>query len=326
MMMLNRIIAEIKSAQKIAIFPHVSADGDAIGSCLALGLALDKLNKEAVVYTEEEIPLLLSFLPGMEMTKVFAHEIMEKAKAGYDLVIALDTGDIERLGNRREIFIGNSNTVNVDHHPTNTMFASLNYVQTGAAATGEIIYQMVKLMGLDLDAEISTCLYVALTTDTGGFRYSNTTGITHQIAADLINNGVKVADISQQIFENTSLERLKLMGLVINSLELYEESKISYIGITEEMLNSAGAGDEDCDGMVNLGRSIRGVEVSVVLREKLQGEIRVNLRSKTYVDVAAIATRFGGGGHKRAAGCTIKGDMKQAKEMVLTEIRKAIKN
>lgn len=318
-MMLNQIISEIKRADRIAILPHVSADGDALGSSSALAMALRKLNKEAVIFLEENVPSYLGFIPNINTARIFSLEENENYRK-FSLVISLDSGDLERLGKRQRIFQSANTTINIDHHATNTQFANLNYVQSGASSVGEIIYQLIKLIGLDLNADISTCLYVALSTDTGGFRYSNTTSITHQIAAELINHGVKVAEISQQLFENTSLERIRVMGLVINSLELHKNSKVSLTEITDAMLMSVGARDEDCEGFVNLGRSIRGVEVAIMLREKVKGEIRVNLRSKSYADVSIVASKLGGGGHKMAAGCTIKGTMEEAKKLILSEI------
>lgn len=316
-MILDQIVTKIKNAGRIAILPHLSADGDALGSSSALSLALRRMDKEAFIFLEENVPCTISFLPDIDKAIVYSPDGNDLS---FDLVIALDSGDMERLGRRQRIFNSTSNTVNIDHHPTNTQFAALNYVQADASSVGEIIYQLIKLMGHELNTDIATCLYVAISTDTGGFRYSNTTSGTHQIASDLIRYGVNVAEISQQLYENTSCERLRLMGMAINSLELYYGSRVSMTVITEEMLNSAGANDEDCEGFVNLGRSIRGVEVAIMLREKIKGEIRVNLRSKSYADVSVIAGKLGGGGHKKAAGCTIKGTLEEAKKLILSEV------
>lgn len=319
MMILDKIISQIKQSSNIAILPHVSADGDSIGSSTALALAIEKMGGKAVVYLEEEVPYTLSFVPGKHFTKVY-----DGTSDDHDLAIALDTGDLDRLGKRVEIFKKCAQTVNIDHHPTNTMFAGENYVHTGAAAVSEIIYQMIKIAGLDLDKDIATSLYVALVTDTGGFRYSNTTCITHQIAGDLINNGADVAFVSQQVFENSSLGKIRLTGKAIESLEVLEGGKLSVVAVTDEMLRECGAKEEDCEGIVNIGRSVRGVEVSVMLRYKDEGLVKVNLRSKEYLDVSAIAAKFTGGGHKRAAGCTVKGTLDQVKDDIIREIRTAL--
>ena len=318
-MVTDNIISILKEAESIAILPHISLDGDGLGSSLAFACALGKLNKHGTVYLEEAIPHIYSFLPGSQQVRFYEGEPPK-----VDVAVALDSGDIERLGKRAAIFNNAGITVNIDHHQTNSMFAAHNYVQTGASAVGEIIYQFIKMMGLELDEKIATCLYVAIVADTGGFRFSNTTATTHQIAADLISNGVNVSEISRKVFDSVSREKVKLMGAAINSLELFEEGKVAFIAVTKEMIGSVGASDEDCDGIVNIGRSINGVEAAVMLKERDNGEIKVNLRSNSYVDVAAIAGMFSGGGHKRAAGCTIKREISEAKKMILNEIVKVL--
>lgn len=315
----KRIIQAINDAESIAILPHVSADGDALGSSLALLLALRKMGKESDIYIEEEIPSLYSFLPEKEYFKVYGGNPKK-----YDLVFALDTGDLLRLGKRVEIFDNAEFTINIDHHPTNTEFASINLVKSSAAAVGEMIYELINIMGVSLDVNIATCLYVAITTDTGGFKYSNTTSSTHQITADLINNGVDVSKISQQVFEIVPLKKVRLMGMAINSIEISEAGRVAFITITNEMIKAAGASDEDCDGLVNIARNISGVEVAVLIRQRTDDEFKINFRSQNYVDVSAIANKYSGGGHKKAAGCTVRGSMEEVKEMINKEIREAL--
>lgn len=318
-MILNEIISVLKTSKEITVLPHVSVDGDGLGSSLALGIALKKLGKEAAIFLEEDIPYIYGFLPGKDLVEIYTGQTVES-----DVVMALDTGDLGRLGRRVEIFNRSRMTINIDHHNTNSGFAAYNFVQTSSSSVGEIIYQLIKMMGLDIDVDISTCLYVAIATDTGGFRYSNTTSVTHQIAADLINNGVNVAEISQKVFESTSLEKVKLMGNAINSLKILEDGKVALITLTKEMMKEAGAKEEDSDGMVNIGRNIRGVEVAVMLRQLDNGEIRVNLRSNSYVDVSAIASMYSGGGHKRAAGCTVRGELEEVKVKMLGSVKEAL--
>lgn len=318
-MITNKINSILKDAGSIAILPHVFADGDALGSSIALGLALKKLNKDIVIYLEEDIPYLYNFLPGKSLTEIYSGKIKK-----FDVVVALDTGDLDRLGKRLDVFNSIPVTVNIDHHQTNTEFAFYNHVNTGSAAVGEIIYQMIKTLGLDIDTDISTCLYVALTTDTGGFRFSNTTSVTHQIAGDLINNGISVAEISQQVFDSTSVEKVKLMGMAVNTLELFENNKVAIITLSDDIIKASGAKDEDCDGIVNIGRNIRGVEVAAVLRQRSNGEIKVNLRSNRYVDVASIANMYKGGGHKKAAGFTVEGNINDIKQKLLQDIKEVL--
>ncbi len=321
-MTLDRIISGIKEAQNIAILPHVSADGDAIGSGIALALALGKEAKGAVVILEEDIPTIYGFLPGIEKTEVYPGREREFDEE-FDMAIALDAGDLERLGKRVGIFDKAAVKVNIDHHSTNTHFGQLNHVDVTSSAVGEIIFDIIKKLGLGLDAAISTCLYVAIATDTGGFRYSNTTPRTHRIASELIENGVNVAEVSQKVFETTSLAKVKLMGEAISSLQLFDGGKTACITLTDHMMARAGASEEDCDGIVNIARNIMGVEAAVMFRPEGK-RIKVNLRSNSYVDVSAIAARFNGGGHKRAAGCVIEGDMDIVKEQILDSISKAL--
>lgn len=318
-MIMDNIVSVLKDSGSICILPHVCADGDAIGSSLALGLALQKLNKPVTVITEENIPSIFDFLSGKQLIEVFG-----SAANNFDTVLAIDTGDIYRLGSRLVIFENARVTINMDHHTTNTMFADYNHVKTGAAAVGEVIYELIGQLGIEIDSDISTCLYVALATDTGGFRFSNTTPATHQIAADLIKRGANVSEISQKIFDATTMQKVKLTGLAINSLQIIEEGRIAYISLTDEMIKQVGAREEDCDGIVNIGRNIDGVEVSVLFRQRENREIKVNFRSKSYVDVSGIANSYSGGGHKRAAGCTIVGDLDQTQKDVLDRIKKVL--
>ena len=316
---LDRIAEAVKLSEKIAILPHIAADGDALGSSFALALVLTGMGKKADVLLEENVPLLYAFLPGIGLSSVY-----NKDDVHYDLAMALDCGDLERLGSRRKVFGTVEKTVNIDHHKTNTGFAELNHVDTSAAATGEIIFDFVRLLGQIPGKDAATSLYAAISTDTGGFRYSNTTPHTHEIAAELIKLGVDVADISQRVFDINSYGKVKLMGAAIRSLELFEDGKLAMMTITNEMARDTGAKEEDSDGVINVARNIRGVEAAVMLRQLDSGEIKVNLRSNNYVDVAVIAARYSGGGHKRAAGFTAEGDLDQIRDAVIHDLKEAL--
>ncbi|NSW90729.1 MAG: bifunctional oligoribonuclease/PAP phosphatase NrnA [Firmicutes bacterium] len=317
---MDEIIDVLRKSKSIVVLPHIQADGDALGSGLALALALSRINSNVMVYLEEDMPQMYSFLPGQEMVAVFPDSIEVP-----DTVVAIDTGDIERLGNRASLFKSVKFTINIDHHPTNTHFADFNYVCSNSSAAGEIIYQLINMMGLVLDADISTCLYVAIITDTGGFRFANTTYITHLVASDLLNNGINVTEISAKVFDSISIEKVKLIGAAISSLELLEDGRIAFITVTEKMMQETGARDEECEGIVNLGRNIHGVEIAVLFREKKE-EVKVSLRSNSDIDVSIIAGSFAGGGHKKAAGCTIKGNLHDVKEKILVSIVDALKS
>lgn len=315
MMMMNRIIEEIKKAKKIAILPHVSADGDSIGSSLALYLSLKKIGINSDVITEEPISHNYSFLEGSKEAIVYTNN-----NTKYDTAIAIDCGDKERLAQRNEIFENATITINIDHHPTNKEFAIYNNIDVSVSSVGEIIYQIIKLMGTDIDKCIAEALYVAIATDTGGFRYSNTTSVTHQIIGDLINSGVNVADISQRIFDTVSLEKAKLTAAAISSIEILEKGKIAYITISKDVFKKTGANEEDFDGLADIGRNIEGVEVAVSFRQLNDKETKINFRSKTYVDVATIACLYKGGGHHRAAGATVNASIDELKKLVLKDL------
>ncbi len=317
--MLLEIANLIKSSDKIAILPHLAADGDALGSALALALAVVSLQKEALIVLEEDPPSTFDFLPWEGLFDVYGNKACD-----FSTVVAVDCGDVERLGLRKQIFERAAVTVNIDHHNTNTSFAAYNYVDTKSSATAEIIYRLLPMLGAEVDSKIALCLYVAISTDTGGFRYSNTTSATHMIAAKLIEAGIDIADITKRVFDTTSFEKVKLTGEAIRSIELYEGGKVAVITLTNRQFIEAGAKDEDSDGIINIARNITNVEVAAMLRELDNGEIKVNLRSNMYFDVSKIAIINSGGGHKRAAGYTVKSTLENAKNKLLSDIRKAL--
>jgi len=323
-MVFNSLITELNKSDRIAILPHISADGDSLGSSFALGMALRKMNKQVVVFLEEPIPYIFDFLPGKELSRVYLEERQDKDNVAFDLVVALDTGSLDRLGKRVSVFNNARVTLNIDHHSTNSEFAHINYVRAEVSSVGEIIYRLLNTMNVDIDRDIAACLYVSISTDTGGFRYSNTKPETHRIAAELIEKDINVSEISQRVFETNSLEKVKLMAHTIDSLQLFYGGKVAVIAITDEIIKSVGAKDEDSEGLVNIARSIQGVEVAVMLKENSDHTIKVNLRSNNYIDVAAVANHFSGGGHKRAAGCIIKASLEEAKTMLLDKIKNVL--
>ncbi len=319
--MLKKIAEAINKAGTIAILPHIAADGDAVGSSLALAIALSRCGKNASVLLEEKIPQLYDFLPGIELSLPYTGE-----EGVYELAIALDCGDIYRLGSRRGVFEKAQVTVNIDHHPTNTGFAVYDYVDTKAAATGEILYRLMEHMGIRPDMDVSSCLYTAIVTDTGGFRYSNTTPETFSICSKLLEAGVDLSAISHRVFEVTSLSKVRLTGEAISTLEVHENGKVAVMMLTAEAMKRSGASDEDSDGIINIARNINGVEAAAILKELDNGDIKVSLRSNDYLDVSQIARKHSGGGHVKAAGFTVKdgSGMKKAATELLHEIKELL--
>lgn len=314
--MLKKIADAVKRAEKIAILPHIAADGDAVGSSLALAIELSSKGKDVSVILEEGIAQIYGFLPGIELACIYP-----AGKRDFDLVMALDCGDIERLGGRKEIFENAAVTVNIDHHQTNRGFADYDLVDPSSAATGEIIYRLLEQLGSIAGKDAAICLYTAITTDTGSFRYSSTTSMTHVICAELLKKGIDIADISKRVFDTVSYGKVRLTGEAINSLELFFDGKVAVMALTEEAIKRSGAAEEDSDGIINMARNIRGVEAAAMLRQMSNGDIKVNLRSNYSLDVSLLAAKYSGGGHKRAAGFTINGgDLQSVKKILLEDL------
>jgi bifunctional oligoribonuclease and PAP phosphatase NrnA len=308
-----KIISKIKESNKIAIMSHIMPDGDNVGSSLALYNTLKKLGKDVHFILDDDIPKVYKFLKNsdkVERPSQYEH---------FDAVIALDCGDAGRLGKSR-LYLENNFVINIDHHISNDEFGNLNMVDPNAAATAEIVYQIIKILGVAMDKEISEFLYIAIVTDTGQFQYSNTTFKTHQIAGELINNGVNVSLMFERVYQNSSKEKVMLMKTALDTLEFYHNDSISCITLTLKQMEDINAMDMDSDGIINLARDIECVEAAIFLKELEQGKIKVGLRSKKVIDMAAIALQFGGGGHVRAAGCTLHGTMEEIKEKILEAI------
>lgn len=312
-MIYPEITSKIKASDRIAITSHIMPDGDNVGSCLALYNALKKAGKSVRYVLDDEVPKIYRFLKGSENAE------RPGAYESFDLVIALDCGDVKRLG-KSAVYLDNNFVVNMDHHISNSEYGAINLIDVKASATGEIIYELIKQLGIELDKEISECLYTAIVTDTGQFQYSNTTTETHRIAGELIDNGVNVSRLFELIYQNNSKEKVVLMKTVLSSLEFFHNDSISCISLSLAQMKEANAKEEDSDGMINLARDIECVEVAVFLKELEPGRIKVGLRSKKLIDVAEVSGQFGGGGHVRAAGCTINGTISEARDMIIAAL------
>lgn len=318
-MIYEQIIDVINKSSKIVVTSHMQPDGDNIGSSLALCLALQKLGKKAVFVIDDNVPELFRFLKGARNVE----KPSSYAELDFDLVIALDCGDLERLGKVAQL-VGKTKLVNMDHHISNTKFGEINLVEENASATAEIVYKLIKTMGIFIDKDIADCIYTGIVTDTGMFQYSNTSEETHSIAAELIIAGMNPSDIFNKVYQNSPKEKVLLLGEALRSLEFFNNDMVSCISISKAQVDNIADEDIDTEGIVNLGRDIVGVEVAIFLKQKEQNIIKVSLRSKSYINVAIIAKDFGGGGHIRAAGCTIIGNMESAKQQILQAIQKQI--
>jgi phosphoesterase RecJ-like protein len=314
---LKELIELIKKANFVAILTHSSLDGDALGSSLGLALALVYIGKKAVVFLDEPIPRTLEFLPGQNL-------ISSDFDKTADLAISLDNSDLKRLGNRADIYISAKKKINIDHHTTNNMEADSLWIDQNASATGEMVYKLIKAMDIPISKDIATCLYTAIITDTGGFRYSNTTPDSHVISAELIKCGIPFAHIAKKVFDIVSHSKMSLLKKTIQNLTLYCEGKVAVSWLLYNDINPLNAQSDDFEGLVNVGVNLEGVEASLFLREEEPGCFKGSLRANNYVDVAKIAGKFSGGGHKRAAGFTYAGNPDEIIRLVLDEINKEL--
>ena len=313
-MTLDNIIEEIDKAKSIVILTHEMPDGDAIGSSLALYNGLKQIGKEADVIIPE-YSNVFEFLPN-------SSEIKKEGKQDkYDLAIALDCGDIKRLNGFANYFEDADVKISIDHHSANTMFADYNFVNPTAPACSQILIIVLDALGVKIDKEIGTCLLTGIITDTGGFKYQGVTAETFEFAAELLNRGVNVSSIYKKVLQTLSKPSFELRRRAINRLEFLENGKITFTYITKKDEEEAGAGNNDHDGIVEMGRDIEGVEVSILLREKDDG-YKISLRSNEYVNVSDICLMFSGGGHIRAAGGSINLPFEQAKEKIIEECKK----
>jgi len=307
---LEQIAIKLKEADTILLYPHVIMDGDTLGSSIALCIALRKIGKKAHVLVEDEIPSYLLFLEKDYCT------LDQNVLGAADISISIDCSDIDRFVMRKAKFLTGKFSICLDHHRTNNSFAEMNYIDEYAGATGEIVYDLIKIMGIEIDVEMAEAIYTAITTDTGNFQYTNTTKTTHLITADLFDIGIDLEKISVEVYQNIRHEKLKITNEVINTIEMLYNGKADIAYVTQEMLKKTGALMEETEGIIETLRNISGVEISAFMKESKPNEIKVGLRAKTYGDVSAIAQSFGGGGHKKAAGCTLYTTLEEAKRQI----------
>lgn len=318
-MTLDTILEEIKKAEKIVILTHESPDGDAVSSSLSVMQAIAQLDKEADVIIPE-YPKDFDFLPGAEKIK------KESEIKQYDLAISVDCSDLKRLVGAREYFGTAKKTIQIDHHSVNAMFADLNYVNPVSPACCQVLIGMFEYFGIEINKEIGTCILTGIITDTGGFQYSGVMPETFEFAAEILRKGVNISRICQNVLRNKTKANCELTKLLYERMEFLEEGKIaiSYITVEDEEKVNAQMGDDE--GLVEIERDIEGVEVAVLLKEKKNANgFKISLRSKEEVNVSEICFLLGGGGHPRAAGCFISGNLEQVKNKIINTIKQEMK-
>lgn len=316
-MTIDNIKEEINKAKDIVILTHESPDGDAVGSALAMYLTLQKMNKNVDVIIPE-YSNVFSFLPGADQIK------KEGKEEPYDLAISVDVTGIKRLNGFSKYFENARTKIQIDHHEVNDMFADYNFVNPASPACAQILILVIEQLGIEIDKQIGTCLLTGIITDTGGFKYEGVSAETFEFASWLLNKGVNVSDIYKRVLQVKTRANFELRKLIMDRMEFICDNKVtfSYMKLEDEEKVNAMPGDHE--GLVEVGRDIEGVEVSIFIRE-IENGYKVSLRSNNYVNVSDVAIAFHGGGHIRAAGCTIQGDLQQVRTKIVNEVVKYIK-
>jgi len=311
---LKEVCDLIVSADSVLIFPHIQMDGDTFGSSTALCRGLRAAGKTAYVLLEDKIPGYLSFLDDGLCT--YDQDIIKEP----DLCVGVDCADIERFVLRRKKFTQGKKTLNVDHHKTSKLFADFSYIDVGAAAAGEMIYNMLVEMGIPIDRQTGEGIYAAILTDTGNYQYSNTNEKSHLITVDLFNKGIDHGYVNRMLYQNTRIEKLHISGKILSTLKMMAGNKAVMAYVTRDMLKEVGALMEDTEGVSEMLRDIGGVELSLFAKETGNSETKFSMRSKTWVDCTELSLKYDGGGHSKAAGCTIGKPIFEAAEMIEADV------
>ncbi len=311
----------LRNHQSFVLISHVRPDGDAIGSQLALGFALIAAGKTVRLINEDGLPDNLAFMAGSERIELPPAEPLD-----VEVAIALDTATKPRLGDRALHAASKAQTwLNIDHHVSNPKYGDLNLIDSTSPATGQILYQLITALDLPMPAETRDAIYVAVSTDTGSFQYPSTTAKTYELAADLINRGLDVGTINSQTYDNHPYRRVELMRALLNTLELSPDGLVANWELRDQTRIDLALLPEDSEGLIDIIRAIRGVQLAVFFEELVDGKIRVSMRSKDRrLNVCQIAMEFGGGGHALAAGIRMAGPLEEAKPRVLAAIRRRI--
>lgn len=318
---LPEIIQALRRGRSVAVISHISPEADTLGSALAAYFILRKAGKEVALFNADPIPRRYLFLPG-------AKEIVrcDRIPRPFEIYLVVDSSDRERAGGLLQDLPPRSLVINIDHHPSNKDFGDLNWVEASASSTGEMVFQLFKGMGVPIPPEAATNLYAAILTDTGSFRFSNTTPSALRAAAELIELGADPQEVANQLYDQEDPKNLRFLGKVLSEMVVSEDGAVAYIVIRRADLEAAGVGMEETEGFINYPMSLKRVRVALAFKEMAEDVIKVSLRSKDLVDVAQIASLFQGGGHKKAAGCLLSGDLREVKERVLAEVRNALEN
>jgi bifunctional oligoribonuclease and PAP phosphatase NrnA len=311
---IQAILNFIRRGERFLVCSHSRPDGDAVGSMLAMGMLLEQMGKRAELISADRIPSIYGTLPGSAEIRT-GHRV----QGLYDAAILLECDDYSRT---RLLGLEAYPIVNIDHHTSGKEWGRLNWIDREAASAGELVYRLAKAAGATITPEMATCLYTTVLTDTGGFCYGGTRASTFGLAKELVEAGANPIQVAQDVYFSTPAAKLLLLGAALSNL--HRQGRMAWLWVTHKDMMRANAAEEDCEGIVNFALSIAGVETAVFLRELPEGPIRLSLRGKGKLDVAAIAAELGGGGHENAAGCTLEGPLRRALEEILVHVRAAV--
>lgn len=311
--MLNKTVEAILKGQTFLVLAHEGPDGDAMGSTLALANALNEMGKEATAFNIDGVPDTFKFLPGSE-------NVVKEIEAGrtFDVVFVLDAGELRRA--QLDVRPMCKTLINVDHHPFSEDFGDIYYLDTDASATGAILYRIIKELDHPFSVEVATCIYAAILSDTGSFRYSNANREAFAIAGEMVEMGVDPWQVAGGLYESQEVERLQLLGLALNTIKISPCGRCAAMYVTQLMFDQVGVGAEYADSFVNYPRSINGVEVALFFREITPTSFKLGMRSKGTIDVGALARELGGGGHHNAAGAELTGSIDEVMQDTFNRI------
>ncbi|TFE24385.1 DHH family phosphoesterase [Cohnella luojiensis] len=320
---LKEAAAFIRERDDFLIVSHVQPDGDAISSTVATGWLLEKLGKKFTMLNEGPVPSRLQFL--WKSSDILTLDGSESTpNRQYRNVICVDCADYARVGKTNQWFAPDAELLNIDHHPTNNGFGIVNLMKFHASATAEILFELLDELNLKLDSDVATAIYTGLLTDTGGFRYSNTSPLVMAMASRLLEAGVNGPELAELLLERMTMGQLLVVQRGLSRLSFSPDQRIGWLWVNSEDLNETGATNEDLEGLVNYPRNIEGVEVGILFKQNGEESVKVSLRSAGRVNVAAVAQHFGGGGHVRAAGCRLTDPLSEAIDQVVGYVQKAL--
>jgi phosphoesterase RecJ-like protein len=310
------IVQALRAGQRFVVSSHARPDGDAVGSSMAMALALRALGKEARVVFKDPAPEPLRAFPG-----VAGIEIADRVDAPFDAAIVMECGSLSRTG---VTGLDRSPVINIDHHPGNDGYGRLTWFDPTAAACAEMVYHLIGAIGAPISADIAVHVYVAILTDTGSFHYSSISPRTFDICRELVEAGVDPVATARQVYDSNSLGRLKIVGAVLSAMRVEDSGRIAVLAIDEETLRAAGGTYDDIEGLINEPLTVKKIQAVIFFKHVAGEEFRVSMRSKGAIDIGEVAKLYGGGGHRNAAGCTMRGSREELQKALVERVSAAI--